>query len=109
MMANPVRRRRDPSARARQEPSRHSSVARTRQARDDSPLLSRGWRVLLRRRDDIHAPPALELMRLDQLEMAFEGKANKDQDPAAGALIIKILEHRTTLLGLNPPLGHAGR
>jgi hypothetical protein len=50
---------------------------------------------------------ALELMRLDQLEMAFEGKAIKDRDPAAGALMVKILERRATLLGLNPPLGHA--
>jgi hypothetical protein len=47
---------------------------------------------------------ALELMRLDQLEMAFEGKAIKDREPAAGALMVKILER---LLGLNPPLGHA--
>src|SRR5215472_11614309 len=50
---------------------------------------------------------ALELMRLDQLEMAFEGKAIKDRDPAAGSLMVKILERRATLLGLNPPLGHA--
>jgi hypothetical protein len=50
---------------------------------------------------------ALELMRLDQLEMAFEGKAIKDRDPAAGALMVKILERRATLLGLNPPQGHA--
>src|SRR5215831_13023554 len=50
---------------------------------------------------------ALELMRLDQLEMAFEGKAIKDRDPAAGALMVKILERRATLLGLNPPIGHA--
>jgi hypothetical protein len=50
---------------------------------------------------------ALELMRLDQLEMAFEGKAIKDRDPASGALMVKILERRATLLGLNPPLGHA--
>jgi len=50
---------------------------------------------------------ALELMRLDQLEMAFEGKAIKDRDPASGALMVKILERRATLLGLNPPQGHA--
>jgi hypothetical protein len=50
---------------------------------------------------------ALELMRLDQLEMAFEGKAIRDRDPAAGALMVKILERRATLLGLNPPIGHA--
>src|SRR5262245_14003084 len=48
---------------------------------------------------------ALELMRLDQLEMAFEGKAIKDRDPAAGALMVKILERRATLLG--PVQGHA--
>ena len=39
--------------------------------------------------------------------MAFEAKAIKDRDPAAGALMVKILERRATLLGLNPPLGHA--
>ena len=50
---------------------------------------------------------ALELMRLDQLEMAFEGKAIKDRDVAAGVLMVKIAERRATLLGLNPPLGHA--
>src|SRR5215469_3641106 len=50
---------------------------------------------------------ALELMRLDQLEMAFEGKALKDKDVAAGVLMTKILERRATLLGLNPPMGHA--
>ena len=50
---------------------------------------------------------ALELMRLDQLEMAFEGKAIRDRDVAAGTLMVKIAERRATLLGLNPPLGHA--
>src|SRR5215472_3294696 len=50
---------------------------------------------------------ALELMRLDQLEMAFEGKAIADRDPVAGALMVKIAERRATLLGLNPPIGHA--
>src|SRR5215831_7159269 len=50
---------------------------------------------------------ALELMRLDQLEMAFEGKALRDRDCAAGALMVKIAERRATLLGLNPPIGHA--
>jgi len=50
---------------------------------------------------------ALELMRLDQLEMAFEGKALKDKDVPAGMLLIKVAERRATLLGLNPPLGHA--
>jgi hypothetical protein len=50
---------------------------------------------------------ALELMRLDQLEMAFEGKALQDRDVAAGVLIVKIAEKRATLLGLNPMQGHA--
>src|SRR5262249_2099732 len=50
---------------------------------------------------------ALELMRLDQLEMAFEGKALKDKDVPAGVLMVKIAERRATLLGRNPPLGHA--
>jgi hypothetical protein len=50
---------------------------------------------------------AMELMRLDQLEMAFEGKALKDRDVPAGVLMVKIAERRATLLGLNPPLGHA--
>jgi hypothetical protein len=50
---------------------------------------------------------ALELMRLDQLEMAFEGKAIRDGDVAAGALLVKVAERRATLLGLNAPIGHA--
>src|SRR5215831_10642787 len=50
---------------------------------------------------------ALELMRLDQLEMAFEGKALRDKDVPAGVLMVKIAERRATLLGLNPPQGHA--
>ena len=50
---------------------------------------------------------ALELIRLDQLEMAFEDKAIRDQDVAAGVLMVKIAERRAILLGLNPPLGHA--
>ena len=49
---------------------------------------------------------ALELMRLDQLEMAFEGKALRDKDVPAGVLMVKIAERRATLLGLNPPMGH---
>src|SRR5215831_14082084 len=40
---------------------------------------------------------ALELMRLDQLEMAFEGKAIRDRDVAAGALMVKIAERRASL------------
>jgi hypothetical protein len=50
---------------------------------------------------------ALELMRLDQLEMAFEGKALRDRDVAAGVLMVKIAERRATLLGLNPSPGYA--
>src|SRR5215471_18220190 len=50
---------------------------------------------------------ALELMRLDQLEMAFESKAIKGRDVPSGVLMVKIAERRATLLGLNPPLGHA--
>ena len=46
-------------------------------------------------------------MRLDQLEMAFEGKAIRDRDVAAGALMVKIAERRATLLGLNPSPGFA--
>jgi hypothetical protein len=37
---------------------------------------------------------ALELMRLDRLEMAFEGKAIRDRDVAAGVLMVKIAERR---------------
>jgi hypothetical protein len=50
---------------------------------------------------------ALELMRLDQLEMAFAGKALEDQDVASGMLLVKVAERRATLLGLNAPIGHA--
>ena len=46
-------------------------------------------------------------MRLDQLEMAFESRAIKDKDVAAGVLMVKIAERRATLLGLNPVQGHA--
>lgn len=45
-------------------------------------------------------------MRLDQLEMGFEGKAIRDRHVAAGTLMVKIAEHRATLLGLNPRIGH---
>jgi hypothetical protein len=37
---------------------------------------------------------ALELMRLDQLEMAFEGRAIRDRDVSAGVLMVKIAERR---------------
>lgn len=52
---------------------------------------------------------ALELMRLDQLEMAFERKALEGGDVQSGVLMVKISERRATLLGLNAPLGHAVR
>ena len=50
---------------------------------------------------------ALELLRLDELEEAFRDKAIVDRDVASGALLVRIAERRATLLGLNPPLGHA--
>src|SRR5262245_13313018 len=50
---------------------------------------------------------AMELVRLDQLETAFIVKALRDQDVPAGVLMVKIAERRATLLGLNPPIGHA--
>ena len=50
---------------------------------------------------------ALKLLRLDELEEAFREKALVDRDVAAGALLVKVAERRATLLGLNPPLGHA--
>ena len=50
---------------------------------------------------------ALELSRLDELEEAFRDKAIVDRDVASGALLVRIAERRATLLGLNPPLGHA--
>jgi hypothetical protein len=50
---------------------------------------------------------ALELLRLDQLEMAFEGKALRDGDVSAGVLLVKIAERCSALPGLNAPLGHA--
>ena len=52
---------------------------------------------------------ALELIRLDQLEMAFGSKALVDRDVASGVLMVKIAERRATLLGLNAPIGHAVR
>jgi len=50
---------------------------------------------------------AVELMRHDQLEIAFEGEALRHKDVAAGVLMVKIAERRATLLSLNPPQGHA--
>jgi hypothetical protein len=50
---------------------------------------------------------ALELVELDALEQTFRNKAIADSDPACGQLVVKIKERRATLLGLNPPQGHA--
>ena len=49
----------------------------------------------------------MELVELDELQQAFREKALVDQDTAAGGLLIKVAERRATLLGLNPPIGHA--
>jgi hypothetical protein len=46
-------------------------------------------------------------MELDELQQAFRSKALVDRDVAAGALLVKVAERRATLLGLNPPIGHA--
>jgi hypothetical protein len=50
---------------------------------------------------------AMELVELDELRHAFRDKALVDRDVAAGALMVKIAERTATLLGLNPPIGHA--
>jgi hypothetical protein len=50
---------------------------------------------------------AMQLLMLDQLENAFHSKAVEDRDTAAGMLLVKVCERKATLLGLNPPLGHA--
>jgi hypothetical protein len=34
-------------------------------------------------------------------------KALVDRDTSAGVLLIKVAKRRATLLGLNPPMGHA--
>jgi hypothetical protein len=49
----------------------------------------------------------MQLLQLDELEVAFRDKAIVDRDVAAGVLLVKVAERRATLLGLNPPLGHA--
>ena len=48
----------------------------------------------------------MELVELE-LQQAFRDKALVDRDVASGVLLIKVAERRATLLGLNPPLGHA--
>ena len=50
---------------------------------------------------------AMELVELDELQAAFREKALVDRDTAAGVVVVKIAERRATLLGLNPPIGHA--
>jgi len=50
---------------------------------------------------------ALQLLQLDELEIAFREKALMDREVAAGVLLVKVAERRAILLGLNPPLGHA--
>jgi hypothetical protein len=50
---------------------------------------------------------ALQLLQLDELEIAFREKALMDRDVAAGVLLVKVAERRATLLGMNAPLGHA--
>src|SRR5262245_14774100 len=50
---------------------------------------------------------AMELVELDELQQVFREKALVDRDTAAGVLMVKIAERRATLLGLNPPIGHA--
>jgi hypothetical protein len=50
---------------------------------------------------------AMELVELDELAQAFREKALVDRETAAGVLLVKIAERRATLLGLNPPIGHA--
>jgi hypothetical protein len=46
---------------------------------------------------------------LDRIEVEFSKMAFEDHDTAAGALLVKAAERRATLLGLNPPIGHAVR
>src|SRR5262245_50960250 len=50
---------------------------------------------------------AMQLLQLDELEVAFREKALTDRDVAAGVLLVKVAERRATLLGLNAPIGHA--
>jgi hypothetical protein len=50
---------------------------------------------------------AMQLLQLDELEVAFRERAIVDRDAASGLLLIKVAERRSTLLGLNAPIGHA--
>ena len=48
----------------------------------------------------------LELQRLDVYVETFHARA-VEGDPVCGALCVKVSERRSSLLGLNAPLGHA--
>jgi hypothetical protein len=48
----------------------------------------------------------LQLARLDELVEVFHPKS-LGGDPICGALVVKIEERRSALLGLNAPIGHA--
>jgi hypothetical protein len=50
---------------------------------------------------------AMQLLQLDELEVAFREKAIVDHDVASGTLLVKVAERRATLLGMNAPIGHA--
>jgi hypothetical protein len=50
---------------------------------------------------------AMQLLQLDELEVAFRDKAIVERDVASGVLLVKVAERRASLLGLNAPLGHA--
>jgi hypothetical protein len=46
----------------------------------------------------------IELQRLDELHRVFHKHAVETQDPASGALCVKISERKACLLGLNAPV-----
>jgi hypothetical protein len=46
----------------------------------------------------------IELQRLDELHRVFHKHAAETQDPASGALCVKISERKASLLGLNAPV-----
>src|SRR5262249_10216765 len=52
---------------------------------------------------------AMQLLQLDELEVAFRDKAIVDRDVAAGALLVKVAERRAILLGMNASMGHAAK
>ena len=47
---------------------------------------------------------SIELQRLDELHRIFHKHAVETQDPASGALCVKISERKASLLGLNAPV-----